>query len=1050
MLLAAVQVGTCTAIPVSAADDGVIKIEAEHYTEASNAPEIGQGEFSNGEEARWYFTVPQEDKDYTLGYTFDVPATGKYEVRGVLNERSAGHTTDWYVYMNDSSNAASTYTKLADVTCSTHSNVMKMYSMGKFKLKKGSNTLYVQANKSDLSTVANSMVFLADYFEIIPTASEDEPFKLEKCEFDGSPRGVFEKGDEVKLKFTYSTYSKESLSYRFEIKDVYERDVTKGSFTVQKGKDEATLNLGKFNIGWYRIFLYEGDMKTALNDDIYFSVTQPLSARADFDETSFAADIGYAGDADYVRAWSLAGFDYVRGRGAAHRQTGDPTIKRLVDEAGIKEISDHDWAAATGGLSVLNNFKFDLYENGYKVWNAVPAANGYYAEAQEVLNEVDHGIGGMDTTADLWTAYFKAAAIGMYDAQPDVIKVFGGIAAYDNNIIRLIMQNGMLDYSDVYNYHAHSEYDLRPKKARMLANAYSEDEQIPMWGTEMGWPQRFADGEDHLTSAQLLNDARGPAVTAIQQFANGSTKNFWFLATPHTENNQNFACFSEEGLALPSYSAVSTLSYVLGEGKIKGELYGIPEDATGYLFDDGLGNDVAVIWSDNAGYVEFVADKVTYVDMVGYTEEKYDEDGDGKISIYITPQPCYVKFNGRASENDYYPMHYSENKEVKTFEANDRIILQPIWPCDDYVVARDVGYGYQKGEEVEVTLNVYNLNDCQMSGTLKIDAEDIVSFDQTEIPVELEPWEKKEIVLNVKVSDTASQGMNGFVKFYGETSDGEEISRAVSRIQISNVNRTVDLEDVTLFENLDDESNWYKNFSSGGKLTFNGNSEEGTATFVGESIIWEFPWYTITEPSALSESSGICFEVKSNNGTRPVIGSFIHMKDGAQWYCGLGMSYQIDADWHQVVIPWSTYTLYSSPLGDFDVREFDFNEINGISVGNSGTSTPDYTVRNFGYFYSDNPADKFSHTDDPIFSGVENGQKFKQGDQIVISAKMPERDYVSFKVLNRNDRIEDFTVEGNTITVDFTGYEKGSYRLYVSGKTDMDEAVVGTIDFYIE
>lgn len=290
--------------------------------------------------------------------------------------------------------------------------------------------------------------------------------------------------------------------------------------------------------------------------------------------------------------------------------------------------------------------------------------------------------------------------------------------------------------------------------------------------------------------------------------------------------------------------------------------------------------------------------------------------------------------------------------------------------------------------------------------------------------------------------------MNGFVKFYGETSDGEEISQAVSRIQISNVNRTVDLEDVTLFENINDESNWYKNFS-GDSLTFEGN-EDGSMRIVGKTIMWEFPWYTIPEPSALSESSGICFEVKSNSGTKPVIGSFIHMKDGAQWYCGLGMSYKIDEEWHQMVIPWSTYTLYSSPLGDFDVRDFDFNEINGISVGNSGTGAPDYTVRNFGYFYSDNPADKFSHSDDPKFSGVENGQKFKLGEKIVITAEMPERDYVSFKVLNRNDRIEDFTVEGNTVTVDFTGYEKGSYRLYVSGKTDMDEAVVGTIDFYIE
>ena len=441
--------------------------------------------------------------------------------------------------------------------------------------------------------------------------------------------------------------------------------------------------------------------------------------------------------------------------------------------------------------------------------------------------------------------------------------------------------------------------------------------------------------------------------------------------------------------------------------------------------------------------------------MVGYEEQKTDTDGDGIISVYISPNPCFIKFNGRLAAENYYPLEYTENQHTKAFEPNERIILQPVWPAVDLANERLTGYAFDNGDEAEIKLNVYNFNDIEMAANLTVYSDDIIEFEENNISVTLAPWEKKELILKAKISSTKNPGEKGMVKFSGTTEDGKEISCAVSKLQIANNNRTVEQKDIVAFDNIWDVNNWnLNNASTGGKVYFTGNEQENTASFEAENTIWHYPQFKIDNPEVMSESSGIVYDVLCDEDKEAYmgIGTFIHMKDGRQYYCGYAATHDFKKEWQQVVLPWSVFYLYSSPLGVFDVRKFDFKDIASISIGDSNGvgNTPPYTVKNFGYFYSDNPGDKLTEADSVEFSGMENKKIYHKGEQMILKAALPENEYIAYKVFNRSEPLENYTVENGIITMDFSDFDKGAYRIIVSGETKMNLRVIGSFDFYIE
>ena len=180
---------------------------------------------------------------------------------------------------------------------------------------------------------------------------------LDSVELQGSKIGVFCENEPIKLDFKFANSTQSIASYRFEVKDVWNRQVTDGVFTIPVGKKVATLDLGNFKIGWYKINIYSGN--ALLDNYLAFSVLHSPQKRKKYDNTPFAGVAASEYDsllrkdaAPLAQAMTRAGITYVRNVGEGWLANGDPQVKRTFHQYGIDESSYHDGNALRYNLSV--------------------------------------------------------------------------------------------------------------------------------------------------------------------------------------------------------------------------------------------------------------------------------------------------------------------------------------------------------------------------------------------------------------------------------------------------------------------------------------------------------------------------------------------------------------------------------------------------------------------------------------------------------------------------------------------------------------------------
>lgn len=895
---------------------------------------------------------------------------------------------------------------------------------------------------------------------------------IESFEFQKSEIGVFTEDDTIKLDFNFANKLDSITSYRFEIKDVWGRQVTEGLFTIPVGKKTATLNLGKFSVGWFKINLYNGSNGTPLDEYLAFSVLHRPSERDTYDSTPFASDIAGEYDAlvrenpyPIAEALSKAGITYVRNRGEGWLEKDDPIVKKAFHEYGIDESSTHDGKALRYDTSIsppeYMAFTSDLFSI-YTNWSRISKANYNYAEAIEILNEIDGGFYSTTGTSDNFAAFTKAAAIGLADSTlGNPLAVMNGWASSSaTGFIEWTLQNDMAKYSAAYNYHTHDDGFTRLSTAVNAANAYG-DGNMPVWGTEVGTPVTLTSDSTHVKEGLFLGETGHVVKKTMEHIARGASKVFSFTGRPLLENGKNYGYFaSPEWLPYPMFSSLSAMTYALGEGIIKGELANINEETTGLLFDNGSGNDVAVLWSKNQCYVDLVSDKVTYMDMVGYEEEKFDTDGDGKIRICVTSDPIYITFDGQSAEENYYPYEYNANTEPvqKKFTTAERVVLQPLWDDADPKIIREIGHYVYGGQETPVRLEVYNFNSVPVKGTIEVICDDILTFNKKTVSYSLEPWSKTEIPFKITIDDDCQTGTSSFIKFEGKLDNGELLSNCVSKFYVNNGPRRVPLEDMVVFEGIWDPKNWnLKNHGGSTKITAQGNEKENTITInqvMSGTNDWGFPWFIIEDTSIFEGTSGIAFEVKNTGHIKEgstywgeQLQMFLHMKDGRQYKTNYSTAKS--RDWTQIVYPWTTFYLYSSPEGMFENRGLDPKDIEGISIGTNSSDIR--TIRNFGTFYSDVESDKLDSDKTVKFAGMTEGGHYVSGsDSLILTAEVPNEEIINIKVFNGREKFDNFVVDGNKVIIDFTNSERGKYNIQVCAENKYNFQYMNNFSFYID
>ena len=917
------------------------------------------------------------------------------------------------------------------------------------------------------------MISVVDYIQF--TMNPNAPFMVQKVEFKDNYLGVYENGNDVELKFEFNVATDEEKKFNFEIVDLWERKVVDGEFNVKKGVDEAVLNLGKFKNGWYRIYLRD-EQGVDVARYLAFSVVHPLSSRTAFEDTAWGSDIAleYDGVAeahveDYARALKLAGLNYARTRGAADMQKSYPA-KEYLHSQGINDIALHDLGAVLLGTSAtaLKNYSMttDLSELAYERWKNITNITAGYVEAVEALNEGDMGFGDIKAPGDLQASYYKASMIGMSDAEVNPIKTYGGFAGLPSFTQINLLRNGILRYADVYNYHQHGEIEQRTSYAKSFSIAHTNpgSELLPLWSTESGLSQNVDSNNVVLDMKQGVRHAITAAVTTV---AYGCSKNFYFLTRPYTENGNNFSCWHTDHLPFPMYSALSTYTYELGKGKYIGELTNIPEGVTGYLFDNGEGDDVACVWSAEQNYINVQANEIKYVDMGGYEEIKKDTDGDGKIKILVSEDPVFIHFNGRYGEENYYKQEYGIEKAAsKTFEPNERIVLQQVWEdfryetLADIDTARQEGYYIGKGESETVRLRVYNFNDTPMSGTIKAASDGPVILDKESADFSIEAWGQAEIEFKITVTDEALGGMIYSMKFGGVTSDNEEICPTVANFKIKMSDRVIENKDMVMLENAVKADAWSpENKAEGSTMSIVENTEEKSLTFkvTYNGLDWAFPLHTLSEADreAMLTSSGLVFDRVCTEDIQSATSIYLYTADGRNYYSGRDSEVSYSTEKQQLIFPWSDFSLYHSPLGAYENRPFRLEDIVHISIGNSGgrigQPMPEVTISNVAFFNSDNPADKIQQAATVEVEGIEEGMHYSKDTELEFTAKLPEGQIIESKRLVINDtEYTNLEEAEDSVKVKIGKLERGKYTAYFSCRNYVDDVFTRTVTFYVD
>lgn len=480
-------------------------------------------------------------------------------------------------------------------------------------------------------------------------------------------------------------------------------------------------------------------------------------------------------------------------------------------------------------------------------------------------------------------------------------------------------------------------------------------------------------------------------------------------------------------------------------------LRGLPEGVSGHLFDNGLGSDVAVLWADSEQTVTIQADGVLLSDLYG-RETRRTADGTGSVAIACTQDPVFVLFDARCDSINYYPVETSRAVvQHSALQVQDRVVLQPLWQGQHIpdVAIRTNGYVLDAGQTATVLVNVYNLNEVSVTGTLEVRQTGQDFMVQVEEPhFTLRPWETAQIAVTLIGQDCAEAGEKGKIWFGGQLQDGRNLSPAVSAYQFRMTGSELIDQNVTLFPAFSNPANWNLQNAAPNTstMTDNGDGSYTVKNIFTTSEIWAFPQMRVADATVLQGTTGITFDrICAADSTMEKTSVMIYMKDDRVYYSGEAFSVPYTDEWERLVFPWEIFTLYSSPAGNVEIREFHPSDIASIAIGISGgrQDQPAYTVKNFGYY-------TLAQTQEISVTGVESGKIYQQGELSRFTVTFPVEDYRDIRVINHTTPYENWLWrEDRKVVVNTDTLDSGYYRFYISVRDDMNLAKTVVVAFYI-
>lgn len=972
------------------------------------------------------FTKDNPTADGVITYKFNITEPGEYNFSGLtsrINVAGGENDTDYYFDLNGRKLYPKDYQYVDNSSVNISGKNFFKYTYPTVNLKAGENVLKVYLDKNDLTYMDRKMNTYIDYFEF---EKNDAVFSINK--FDNENICFYQTDDVTPVLRTHN-FAPEDTTYYYIARDIKGIPQKMDKVTVKQGEDSALLDLNSLPNGWYNIKIYTGGFTDFTGVETNISI----SDRVDQISKPFAVDTGGYSSMNESSFNLLRDYMVKAGIGTARDRTilgfeDYPTFRNFQD--GYAEDNIDVSLVYTGeyddnNTSVTVDFSEDLadvYQKGVNL-----SKNNHDGNIYEIFNEADGTFAY--SPADLYASYFKAIAIGIIDGNANSYKGFCGLAMPgQGNFNNLIMQNGIMDYSDFYNYHMHTgdagTNILLPSEGMRkshvdIKNAYNTDK--PIWVTEAG----FYEPKTRMNELSVLDSQ---AKFFITQFLvskiYGEDRAFFFTLPNYYEGTSFFGVFDENILPRAVYTSMSEAAAMLGKAQYKGILSGMPEGAVGAMFNDGT-NDVALIISNPGERFQFYAgDNARVVDYQG-KEKTFYAGTNGLANIEVGSDPIFIKFNGLSDERNYYPAKTSAGElQRSSFDFNDRIVIRQNWH-QDLKNAKENGYCVGEGG-CDVDIEVYNFNSTDAN--VIINAKSEKGFSVSEEVFELNIPANGKVVKTIKVTTTDSAMTEAGLRIDG-TVDGMDISPSISRIY-SDVGEP-DVTPVYIFEESKSARNWggypptvsLENATNGVKVTFDLTTDG-----------YAYPYFTVQNPSALAGTDGISFYIDTASVSSAATDVFIYTSDGAYH---LENYLAFEAGKRKVVLTWDKFGVWE---GGLDLIP---EHIEKIAIGVQGYCAAEYTATDICAFTA-----AFADISAPIeVSNIENDKHYYNLKYVY--AQLPDKEYDSLSVKLDGEDTE-YSLNGNKITIPVKYLKRGYYKLQITTMDAMNRANTKAVNFFIK
>ncbi len=784
----------------------VIYVEAEEY-ESTTLPftQILGGEYGGGIMLQALTAqTPAQGWDYTYEVTFLVPApkAGTYKMTALTSDLQKEYTSDYFVDINGKRvlEAGKKYSVLESLNAAFDPNLFKLMDLGEVELNEGENRISFVIDNADSQNSWNRLSFFIDYFKLtyIDRNIPARELSVSYAELPtGSDARTLLAAAEVNvfdcrypLRLNAIQQANEAEEVNFSVTDYFGNVIYQSSKTAtERGMVMLEKTVKNHPTGYFLLTIGKQTFRYA----VVSSFAEPMPEDSPFGMDYAAYYLVKDLDKAYGLACAarMAGVSWVRDR--ADWRTYEPTLGqydfssteqvwRAIDQAGLKNLamlcSAPAWATedlgAQGMAGGFANTQLEIYQT-------TKAMVTYYdglVDAWELWNESDHGFAL--ESAELYAAWYKAAALGVLDADPNALLSFGGLCQPDANsdYMHMMFMNDIMKYSSIFNYHAHTPQGTSiPDFTRFAmvsgtsaSLAHYNTNNKPVWLTEAGMKIMT-----EMPTEQLLHEQAPYIITStVQSLAMGTDKHFWFVLAPYIEAGGDFGTFSKDYQPYPTLAAQSTMTHVLGKAQYLGELYDLPQYAYGYVFFTGS-RAASVLWANKQTEYTFEAGQAVIVtDMMG--AQTLIKPQDGKITLTLGVDPIFITYSqAPAYQSKQYPEAVIKSVEIG---VGERVVLSPEFEGYDINDESTKLNGHVVADGSKITLYLTNLNDKEVKGTV---SATLAGFTVQGCEQQITIPAKSRIGITLTLVRNSDQKINDYIVFIGEF-EGEPTSHAVAHV----------------------------------------------------------------------------------------------------------------------------------------------------------------------------------------------------------------------------------------------------------------------------